>query len=227
MAAPAIPKQRSSPSLKHGATGPWVGPATYNPHIPDPKTKRLGMDPVLRDVKHGATSAFLAPKSTFFNILYTHPNFGPLGPWANQSADMLAPINSVAGTMVPASERLLQRQHGHDEVGIAAAGQHGDTAGMPQWGALGPGAKAAHLGVTFATRAAPREFTHPSSPSMHCQQTPPLPEMPRMRERKTSVPESTHPWQRTPPHRGRTTQVYEAMYGPKERKPQKAKGVLR
>ena len=72
----ASSRARPAPSSKFGPCGPWLGPATYSPHIPDPKDKRLGLDPIPIGVTYGAKSEFYQPKPSFFNILYTHPKFG-------------------------------------------------------------------------------------------------------------------------------------------------------
>jgi hypothetical protein len=41
-----------------------------------------------------------------------------------------------------------------------------------------------------------------------------------------SAPESLNPWVRNPPHRASTRQIYERLYGPEKKVPQKSKGVL-
>ena len=176
---------RAEPSLKLTPTPAFVGPGTYDPHIPDPKDKRPGLEyGINRSSTFGATSAFLTPKPTYYNILFSHPLFGHLSPWATNKAQLLPPINSVAGANVAASERLQARVYGHDEVGIAAGES---TTALPQWGALGPGAKAAHPGASMKSRTSPRKFVHPSSPSAHCPPSQPLPEIPKIRERTVST----------------------------------------
>lgn len=173
-------KQASGPIYKLGTTGPWLGPGSYSPSIMDPEDKRLDVLPRLpHGSKYGATSDFLASPPTFFNILYSHPNFGHLSPWAEHSHLMLPPLNSVKGSLVSPSERLKAKCYGHDEVG-----RQGIRTSLPVWGGLGPGSMATHSIHTFqGRRGATALFTHPASPSMHCPSSAKLPEMPQTRSR--------------------------------------------
>ena len=81
---------------------------------------------------------------------------------------MLPPVNSVPGTKIPPSQRLLARSYGHENM----LGREGNLTpgggGLPQWGALGPGAKACHTGPTIKERASVRQYLGPASPSLHC-----------------------------------------------------------
>jgi hypothetical protein len=173
---------RPAPSSKFGPCGPWLGPATYSPHIPDPKDKRLGLDPIPVGVTYGAKSEFYQPKPSFFNILYTHPLFGHMGPWAQDKAYYLPPVNSTEGAMVPPSDRRLARVYGHNDVPVGCLAATNTSAAAAQWGALGAGAKAIHSGETIQFLMKTRtEFKYRSSPSMHPAPAPALPEMPRTR----------------------------------------------
>jgi hypothetical protein len=178
---------RPAPSSKFGPCGPWLGPATYSPHIPDPKDKRLGLDPIPVGVTYGAKSEFYQPKPSFFNILYTHPLFGHMGPWAQDKAYYLPPVNSTEGAMVPPSDRRLARVYGHNDVPVGCLAATNTSAAAAQWGALGAGAKAIHSGETIQFLMKTRtEFKYRSSPSMHPAPAPALPEMPRTRARTVS-----------------------------------------
>jgi len=175
---------RPAPSSKFGPCGPWLGPATYSPHIPDPKDKRLGLDPIPVGVTYGAKSEFYQPKPSFFNILYTHPLFGHMGPWAQDKAYYLPPVNSTEGALVPPSDRRLARVYGHNDVPVGCLAATNTSAAAAQWGALGAGAKAIHSGETIQFLMKTRtEFKYRSSPSMHPAPAPALPEMPRTRAR--------------------------------------------
>lgn len=150
----------------------------------------------------GASTAFLTPKPSFFNVLYTHTLFGPMSAWGS-TAPKLPPVNSVAGMHIPPEQRMAARTYGYDEF-------------LPQWGALGPGGKAMHCGGHAQhMRAKPRAYSFPSSPSMHCQPSPPLPEIAAIRARATTVPASLHPQDRLPAHTSRRRAVELAAYGPK------------
>eukprot|EP00900_Chrysochromulina_parva_P024648 jgi/Chrpa1/6817/Chrysochromulina_OHIO_Genome00009102-RA len=207
---------RPAPSSKFGPCGPWLGPATYSPHIPDPKDKRLGLDPIPVGVTYGAKSEFYQPKPSFFNILYTHPLFGHMGPWAQDKAYYLPPVNSTEGAMVPPSDRRLARVYGHNDVPVGCLAATNTSAAAAQWGALGAGAKAIHSGETIQFLMKTRtEFKYRSSPSMHPAPAPALPEMPRTRARTTSVSKSTHPLKRLPAHTVWRMQTDQILYGPK------------
>ena len=155
---------------------------------------------------NGATTKQLAPKPTYFSVLYTHQLFGHMAPWAS-NASKLPPTNSTRGfnTVSPA-ERNATRQYG---------GPPG-AEGLPQWANLGPGAYAGHPGSRLHERAHPREYAHPASPSAHCQPTPPLPEIIEIRARTTAVPSSTHPLKRLPAHTVRRQQIDARLYQPEK-----------
>ena len=190
----ASSRARPAPSSKFGPCGPWLGPATYSPHIPDPKDKRLGLDPIPIGVTYGAKSEFYQPKPSFFNILYTHPLFGHIGPWAQDKAYYLPPVNSAEGAMVPPSDRRLARVYGHNDVPVGCLAATNTSAAAAQWGALGAGAKAIHSGETIQFLMKTRtEFKYRSSPSMHPAPAPALPEMPRTRARTVRYTPSLHP----------------------------------
>ena len=190
----ASSRARPAPSSKFGPCGPWLGPATYSPHIPDPKDKRLGLDPIPIGVTYVAKSEFYQPKPSFFNILYTHPLFGHIGPWAQDKAYYLPPVNSAEGAMVPPSDRRLARVYGHNDVPVGCLAATNTSAAAAQWGALGAGAKAIHSGETIQFLMKTRtEFKYRSSPSMHPAPAPALPEMPRTRARTVRYTPSLHP----------------------------------
>ena len=141
----------------------------------------------------GASSEFLAIAPTFHNILYVHPNFGGLSPWAATSSP-LPPINTV--NTVPATERFATRI----------------SWGMPakEWGVgLQPGERAIHLGHTLRERMREPEMNFPCSPNRHCSPPPRLPPSPRT----ARVHRSTHPMLRLPPHTTLERQLRTAMFG--------------
>jgi hypothetical protein len=103
--------------------------------------------------KVGAKSADFAVEPTYFNILYTHPNFGAMPTWGatgtqSKAMPLLPPICSRAGLLVPPSERRAARVN---------------------WG---NGKRA------FPLTGLP-ESQLPVSPSMHCCVSKALPSMPK------------------------------------------------
>lgn len=152
-----------------------------------PRINPAGMD------KAGASSTFLNHAPTYFNILYVHPQFGGLSPWAS-TASPLPPINSRH--QVPPADRLATRI----------------SWGLPakEWGnGLQSGERAIHLGHTLQGRMQERPLRYPASPNSHCSPAKPLPRSPR----KETVHKSTHPMLRLPPHTTVQKQLRSAMFG--------------
>ena len=142
----------------------------------------------------GASSTFLNLPPTYFNILYVHPQFGALTPWA-ATASPLPPINQ-ARQPVPPTDRMASRI----------------SWGLPakEWGTgLEPGERAIHLGHTLKGRMLERDMRFNASPNRHCSPAPPLPRSPR----KEVVHPSTHPMLRLPPHTTLEKQRRTAMFG--------------
>jgi hypothetical protein len=150
---------------------------------------------------YGATSDQLSSAPTYFSILYSHPLFGHMADWGS-NASALPPVNSVRGAQVPAAERRKVKQYGYDDF-------------LPQWGALGPGARATHEGRCLAERVKKTQsYEYPSSPSIHCTPTPALAEIAQIRARTTRVPESTNQRVRLPAHTSRRKQIEARAYEP-------------
>ncbi|KOO35818.1 hypothetical protein Ctob_014702 [Chrysochromulina tobinii] len=158
---------------------------------------------------YGATSEFLAPKPSFFNILYTHPKFGAMPQWGEvqhrikytEPIALLPNLNSVKGAAIdPALRRATRVPWGQGQSSSAFLPLH--LTQLPS----------SPLGK------------HPA----------PTPEMPVVDNYSAlgkvpyhqSAPESLNPWVRNPPHRASTRQIYERLYGPEKKVPQKSKGVL-
>mmetsp|Transcript_5769 Transcript_5769/g.12128 ORF Transcript_5769/g.12128 Transcript_5769/m.12128 type:complete len:221 (-) Transcript_5769:325-987(-) len=161
-----------------------------------------------KDFVNGATTEKLAPKPTYFSVLYTHQLFGHLSPWGT-TCSKLAPPNSNRGYQeVSAEARNMSRVYG---------GPPGSD-GLPQWGVLGPGANAIHPGgAQLAERTRGRVYLHPASPSAHCQPTPDLPEIASIRAKTSAVPKSIHPLERLPSHTAHRAQIDARLYGSRPR----------
>ena len=119
----------------------------------------------------------------------------------NEPLGLLPPVNSVKGSMVdPALRRQTRVSWGPTAKGNAFLPLHlTDLPGSPIGRHPAPTPEMASVANLSALGKVPYQ---------------------------QNAPESTNPWLRNPPHRDRTAQMYEAMYGPKERKPLKAKGML-
>ena len=142
----------------------------------------------------GMSSTVLNLPPTYFNILYVHPQFGALSPWAS-TASPLPPINSARHS-VPPGDRMATRI----------------SWGLPaqEWGrGMQSGERAIHLGHTLKGRMLERDVRYPASPNRHCKPAPPLPRSPR----KDVVHHSTHPMLRLPPHTTLEKQLRAAMFG--------------
>lgn len=77
------------------------------------KAKFAEQAQVYEQARVGAKSADFAPDFSYFNVLYTHPNFGAK-PWGStgvksDTMKLLPPIQSREGLLVPASARRAQR----------------------------------------------------------------------------------------------------------------------
>lgn len=185
-----------------GIFGPMSDKSAKNPvdkYQPWPWRDPDRNDP---NITYGAKSEHYQAKPSYYNILYCHPLFGHSLPWAEIKSE-LPPVNSIQGAQIPPDVRMTQRQ--------TVSG-----AGLPQWQALGPGAKAIHAGHTIKTRATIREFAQPASISKHCQPTPPLPE-PAFLSRTRAVHKSTNHLLRLPAHTVHRRQIEERAYGPRPR----------
>ncbi len=195
----------------------------------------------------GATSEFLAPKATFFNILYSHPNFGASA-WRALLRGALAdhcrlpcsrrfwcltrvgaPFACLSRLAVPPWGEVQHRIKSSDPIALlpnlnSIKGAAVDPALRRQtrvpWGPTGKSSAFPNLHQTQL----------PSSPlGMHPAPTPALPSVDNLMGKvpyHQSAPESLNPWVRNPPHKANTRQIYERLYGPEHVKPKKAKGVL-
>mmetsp|Transcript_7910 Transcript_7910/g.20680 ORF Transcript_7910/g.20680 Transcript_7910/m.20680 type:complete len:174 (-) Transcript_7910:115-636(-) len=147
---------------------------------------------------YGATSEYLAPKDTYFNILYSHPLYGAMPQWgevqqrikANDPAALQPPVNSKRGGAVDPAIRRQCRVH---------------------WGPT--------RGSAFP-RLHQTEMLPCSPTGRHPAPTPELPSIDHLGEQvpyHQTAPESTDPWKRNPPHTEKMRQLYERMYGPEKK----------
>ena len=89
---------------------------------------------------------------------------------------------------------------------------YGYNVSPPQWGALGPGAFAAHTGQNQKMRMTIPVYDHPASPSKHCAPSKPLPAIEDIRAKTTKVPDSTAQRIRLPAHTSRRKQMEARAY---------------
>ena len=161
----------------------------------------------------GAPSSKLAPKPSFKNILFSHPNFGQCPSWGFVGTNakipylkLLPPVNSNKAYLAYDEGKITPKMRREARV---------------NWGNRG--------NFSFPDKDLPLAEI-PASPSVHCTPSRPLPPQPELnlpepkvmgpadKERQSKCVSKVDPnqdaWLRRPPHTGRTTEIYRAMYGP-------------
>lgn len=147
----------------------------------------------------GAPASKFAVEPSYFNILYTHPLFGHQMQWGTCGTQQLGTIGTKTYRTKKKLMPLLPPVNSRAGMTITAAERR--TARV-NWG----------NGKAAFPRPDVPEHLLPVSPSKHCFPCRPLAEVEP--GAAPVVSKSTNPWMRKPPHRGRTRQIYEAMYGP-------------
>ena len=196
----------------------------------------------------GATSEQLAPKHSFFNILYSHPSFGACMPRLTasrcQRMQAMPAQQPVGNKFTPLPSRSLNQALAYALITAPLWGevQQRRKVGEPVPPLPPPNSAKGELvkpadrrlaRVPWGPRGAlpllDQTAIYPASPSMHPTPTPVLPSREFLASKlpyRMSTPESVKPWVRNPPHTSRSRQIYECLYGPEKPKSPKARGIL-